>query len=252
MKAMINELELRLSVGRARRCRPRPGTRGIPPIRLDRRRPRASRVVRRRGGPARAGRRRSTGTATSGRGGAIPTRAGQGVVTGSHLDSVPTAVPSTARSVSCPPSPRSTRCAPTASRPARPIGVVNFVDEEGARFGVACAGSRLLTGALAPEQALGLRDADGVSMGRGAPAGPASTGDISAATRKPWPASARSSNCTSSRAAQLIELERPSASARASGRTGAGASTCPARPTTPARPGSRIATTRCSASPAWC
>ena len=32
-------------------------------------------------------------------------------------------------------------------RPARPIGVVNFVDEEGARFGVACAGSRVITGA---------------------------------------------------------------------------------------------------------
>ena len=32
--------------------------------------------------------------------------------------------------------------------PARPIGVVAFADEEGARFGVACLGSRLLTGAL--------------------------------------------------------------------------------------------------------
>ena len=38
---------------------------------------------------------------------------------------------------------------PAASRgvaPARPVAVVNFVDEEGARFGVACAGSRLITG----------------------------------------------------------------------------------------------------------
>ena len=33
-------------------------------------------------------------------------------------------------------------------RPARPIGVASFADEEGARFGVACAGSRLITGAL--------------------------------------------------------------------------------------------------------
>jgi N-carbamoyl-L-amino-acid hydrolase len=49
-------------------------------------------------------------------------------------------------------------------RPARPIGVVNFVDEEGARFGVACGGSRLLTGALAADRALGLRDGDGITL----------------------------------------------------------------------------------------
>ena len=35
-------------------------------------------------------------------------------------------------------------------QPSRPVGVVNFGDEEGARFGVACAGSRMMTGALAP------------------------------------------------------------------------------------------------------
>ena len=49
--------------------------------------------------------------------------------------------------------------------PRRPVGVVNFADEEGARFGVACAGSRLLTGALAPVHALGLVDSDGVTAG---------------------------------------------------------------------------------------
>ena len=49
-------------------------------------------------------------------------------------------------------------------RPARPVGVVNFADEEGARFGVACAGSRLLTGVLAPDRAAALRDADGVTL----------------------------------------------------------------------------------------
>jgi beta-ureidopropionase / N-carbamoyl-L-amino-acid hydrolase len=48
--------------------------------------------------------------------------------------------------------------------PARPLAVVSFVDEEGARFGVACAGSRVVTGAMAAERALGLTDADGVSM----------------------------------------------------------------------------------------
>ena len=48
--------------------------------------------------------------------------------------------------------------------PARPLGVVAFADEEGARFGVACSGSRLLTGALSPERALGLTDQDGVTF----------------------------------------------------------------------------------------
>ena len=48
--------------------------------------------------------------------------------------------------------------------PRRPVGIVSFADEEGARFGVACAGSRLLTGALAADRGLGLRDADGVTL----------------------------------------------------------------------------------------
>ena len=48
--------------------------------------------------------------------------------------------------------------------PARPIGVVNFTDEEGARFGVACAGSRVITGALNPDRARALADRDGVTM----------------------------------------------------------------------------------------
>jgi beta-ureidopropionase / N-carbamoyl-L-amino-acid hydrolase len=48
--------------------------------------------------------------------------------------------------------------------PRRPVAVVAFSDEEGARFGVACAGSRLLTGALTADRALALRDADGTTM----------------------------------------------------------------------------------------
>lgn len=48
--------------------------------------------------------------------------------------------------------------------PTRPIAVVLFGDEEGARFGVACAGSRLLTGALDPDRARALTDVDGVTM----------------------------------------------------------------------------------------
>ena len=46
----------------------------------------------------------------------------------------------------------------------RPIVVANFADEEGARFGIACAGSQLLTGAMAADRALSLKDVDGITM----------------------------------------------------------------------------------------
>jgi N-carbamoyl-L-amino-acid hydrolase len=48
--------------------------------------------------------------------------------------------------------------------PARPIAVAAFCEEEGARFGVACLGSRLLTGAAEPQTARELRDAGGVAL----------------------------------------------------------------------------------------
>src|SRR3954454_7562707 len=48
--------------------------------------------------------------------------------------------------------------------PRRPVGVACFGDEEGARFGIACAGSRLITGALDPERARSLSDGDGTAM----------------------------------------------------------------------------------------
>ncbi len=48
--------------------------------------------------------------------------------------------------------------------PRVPVAVVAFSDEEGARFGVACVGSQLSTGALTPERALGLRDGDGTTL----------------------------------------------------------------------------------------
>jgi N-carbamoyl-L-amino-acid hydrolase len=87
-----------------------------------------------------------------------------GIVTGSHLDSVPDGgafdgplgVVSGLLAVD--------RLRSDGFRPSRPIGVVNFVDEEGARFGVSCVGSRVITGVLGPDQALALRDADGVTM----------------------------------------------------------------------------------------
>lgn len=48
--------------------------------------------------------------------------------------------------------------------PPRPIAVVDFVEEEGARFGVACLGSRLAVGALDPGRARALTDVDGVAL----------------------------------------------------------------------------------------
>ena len=87
-----------------------------------------------------------------------------GVVVGSHLDSVPDggAFDGPLGVVSAFAAIDVLRAAGT--EPGRPVGVVGFADEEGARFGVACAGSRLLTGALAADQGLALRDQDGASM----------------------------------------------------------------------------------------
>src|ERR1019366_878596 len=87
-----------------------------------------------------------------------------GVVIGSHLDSVPDG-----GAFDGPLGVVSALAVVDALRakgfvPARPIAVVNFVDEEGARFGIACAGSRLITGKLDAGKARGLRDADGVTM----------------------------------------------------------------------------------------
>jgi beta-ureidopropionase / N-carbamoyl-L-amino-acid hydrolase len=48
--------------------------------------------------------------------------------------------------------------------PARPVAVAAFTEEEGGRFGVACLGSRLLTGAIDPEQARDLRDGEGITL----------------------------------------------------------------------------------------
>ena len=48
--------------------------------------------------------------------------------------------------------------------PKQPIVIANFADEEGARFGIACAGSQLLTGVLDADKALALKDRDGITM----------------------------------------------------------------------------------------
>jgi beta-ureidopropionase / N-carbamoyl-L-amino-acid hydrolase len=93
-----------------------------------------------------------------------PDASGPGVVVGSHLDSVPDggAFDGPLGVVSGLLVIDALRAA--GVRPSRPIGVVNFGDEEGARFGVACAGSRMVTGTLPRNRALGLRDGDGTSM----------------------------------------------------------------------------------------
>ncbi|MGW1838213.1 allantoate amidohydrolase [Streptomyces sp. NPDC002067] len=89
---------------------------------------------------------------------------GTAVVTGSHLDSVPDGGAFDG--------PLGVVSAFAALDELRrrgvefgaPLAIVNFGDEEGARFGLACVGSRLSAGALTPEDARELRDADGVSL----------------------------------------------------------------------------------------
>lgn len=90
--------------------------------------------------------------------------AGDAVVTGSHLDSVPDggAFDGPLGIVSSFAALDELRT--RAARPPRPLAVVNFGDEEGARFGLACVGSRLASGALGAAQAHALRDADGVTL----------------------------------------------------------------------------------------
>ncbi|HEY8729459.1 MAG TPA: allantoate amidohydrolase, partial [Acidothermaceae bacterium] len=85
-------------------------------------------------------------------------------VTGSHLDSVPDG-----GAFDGPLGVVSALCATDVLRsrgvqPLRPVAVAVFADEEGARFGVACAGSRLATGGLAADAARALTDVDGVSL----------------------------------------------------------------------------------------
>jgi len=92
---------------------------------------------------------------------------GPGVAIGSHLDSVPDGgafdgplgIASAFAALDA-----LRDSASSGFRLSRPLGIVNFGDEEGARFGVACAGSRLLTGALDADRARSLTDVDGTTM----------------------------------------------------------------------------------------
>ncbi|MEV6180761.1 allantoate amidohydrolase [Streptomyces sp. NPDC052015] len=92
--------------------------------------------------------------------------AGDAVVTGSHLDSVPDGgafdgplgVVSSFAALDELRARRATF--------AKPLAIVNFGDEEGARFGLACVGSRLTAGQLTVEQAHRLTDGDGITLPR--------------------------------------------------------------------------------------
>jgi beta-ureidopropionase / N-carbamoyl-L-amino-acid hydrolase len=86
------------------------------------------------------------------------------IVTGSHLDSVPDggAFDGPLGIVSAFAAIAALR--QDGFRPARPLGVAAFTEEEGSRFGVACLGSRLLAGAIDPAVGRDLRDQDGVSL----------------------------------------------------------------------------------------
>jgi N-carbamoyl-L-amino-acid hydrolase len=90
--------------------------------------------------------------------------AGDAVVTGSHLDSVPDggAFDGPLGVVSSFAALDELRARQVAF--TRPLALVNFGDEEGARFGLACVGSRLTAGQLTVEQAHRLTDGDGVSL----------------------------------------------------------------------------------------
>jgi beta-ureidopropionase / N-carbamoyl-L-amino-acid hydrolase len=87
-----------------------------------------------------------------------------GVLTGSHLDSVldggaydgPLGVVSALAAID--------ELRDRGFVPGRPLGVSVFVEEEGSRFGLACLGSRLATGATPWDQARVLRDRDGVAF----------------------------------------------------------------------------------------
>ncbi|MFB9850136.1 allantoate amidohydrolase [Micromonospora andamanensis] len=99
--------------------------------------------------------------------------AGGAVLTGSHFDSVPHggAYDGPLGIVSAWLAVDELRAAGVT--PSRPLVVGAFVEEEGARFGVPCLGSRLLTGQIDADRAGRLRDAAGVSFAEALGARPA-------------------------------------------------------------------------------
>jgi len=86
------------------------------------------------------------------------------IAVGSHLDSVPgggaldgpLGVVSALSAVA--------RLKTDGVAPSRPVAVVAFAEEEGSRFGIACLGSKLMTGAIAAGAALRLADSAGTTF----------------------------------------------------------------------------------------
>ena len=157
--------------------------------------------------------------------------AGTGVLTGSHLDSVhdggaydgPLGVVSALAAIDL--------LRDRGGAPARPSGSPVFVEEEGSRFGRACLGSRLVTGATTSASARELTDRDGVCWGGDRRRGLDPRRGICRST-----GSAASSSSTSSRAATWCTARCPWGWPAGSGPTGATASTSPGRPTMPGPP----------------
>lgn len=91
------------------------------------------------------------------------------VVTGSHLDSVPGGGafdgPLGVASALAALDELKAREQSGALKRRRCLAITVFPEEEGSRFGVACLGSRLMTGAITREKALNLRDSEGLSFG---------------------------------------------------------------------------------------
>lgn len=89
---------------------------------------------------------------------------GDGLLIGSHLDSVvdggafdgPLGVVSSFAAID--------RLRSKGFVPRRSIGIAAFVEEEGSRFGVACLGSRLATATMTPQRASELKDSDGIYL----------------------------------------------------------------------------------------
>ena len=163
---------------------------------------------------------------------------GPAVLTGSHLDSVldggaydgPLGVVSALAAVDL--------MHERGVVPTRPLAVGVFVEEEGSRFGLACLGSR-----LAPASSRGRRCA--------------SCATATGSSWATWSTAATPSPLLDrfgcfvelhvEQGRDLVDRGARSGSRAGSGRTGATASTSPARPTMPGRRGWRTAATRCSA-----
>ena len=101
----------------------------------------------------------------------VPGGAREGaILTGSHLDSVPgggnfdgpLGVASALATVDV--------LRGRGFTPGRPLAIAVFPEEEGSRFGVACLGSRLITGAIDPEKVRALTDAASTTFAEAAAA----------------------------------------------------------------------------------